>query len=105
MQPVQRLEIIADEVEMHKILDLLDQIGVPGYTVIRNVIGRGIAKAKASDDYAITGLGSVYVISYCPAPQMKTVIEELRPVLNKFGGVCYVSDAMEIRSVHCITSV
>lgn len=103
MNAVKRIEIIADEQEMHKILNGLEKVGVPGYTVIHGVTGK-TPRATMSDDLPITGLSNVYVICCCSEDLVQQVIEIIRPILNKFGGVCYISDAMEIRSVHCVAS-
>ncbi|MFN6065697.1 MAG: P-II family nitrogen regulator, partial [Pseudanabaena sp.] len=27
------------------------------------------------------------------------------PIINKFGGACYISDAMEIISIQCVASL
>jgi nitrogen regulatory protein PII len=104
VHPVKRVEIIADEVEVHKILDRLEKIGVSNYTAIRNVLTKE-SRGTVSDDFAFTGLGTVYVIFYCLPDKIKTIAEEIRPILNKFGGTCYISEAMEIRSVHCVASL
>jgi nitrogen regulatory protein PII len=105
MQAVKRIELISDEVEMHKVLDSLDKIGIPDYTIIRNVLNKN-SRGNASDDISITGLGgNVYVIFYCREDKVKDIVAEIRPILNKFGGACYISDAMEIRSVHCVASL
>jgi nitrogen regulatory protein PII len=106
MHPVQRIEIIANSKEMDKLLDCLDRVGVPGYTVIRNVIGKS-ERGLVSDDYdfASTKLSNVYIICCCPPEQVKPIVAEIRPLLNKFGGVCYISDATEVRSMRCVSSM
>lgn len=62
MQPVKRIEIVASSKEMDKLLDALNRAGVPGYTVVRNVIGKS-ERGRVSDDYdfASTKLSNVYV--------------------------------------------
>jgi nitrogen regulatory protein PII len=104
MQSVKRIEIIADEQEMHKILNSLEKVGVPGYSVIHNVTGK-TPRATAADDVPITGLGNVYVLCFCQAELADNVVEKIKPILNKFGGVCYISDAIEIPTIHCVASV
>jgi nitrogen regulatory protein PII len=104
MHPVTRIEIIADEVEMHKILESLDKVGIPGYTVIPNVLSKS-TRGNASDDLAVTGLGNVYIMAHCPQELVKPLVEKIRPILNKFGGSCYLSEVMEIRSVKCVASL
>lgn len=98
MHAVTRIEVLVDSVELTKILAGLDKAGVPGHTVIRNVVGRN----PGAD---ATQLDNVYVIAFCHPDQVKPVVENIRPILNKFGGACYISDAMEVRTVRCVASV
>jgi nitrogen regulatory protein PII len=106
MHPVKRVEIIATSLEMDKILASLDKVGVPGYTVIRNVTGKGPLGTVSDDvDLGTKKLSNVYVICCCPQEQVKPILEKIRPLLNKFGGVCYISDAIEIRSLKCVASL
>jgi len=49
MESVKRVEIIAHSVELGKILDGLDKAGVPGYSVIRDVAGKGIGDKVSRD--------------------------------------------------------
>lgn len=98
MHAVKRIEVLADSVELTKILAGLDKAGIIAHTVIRNVVGR-------SPGADATQLDNVYIIAFCMPEQVKPVVENIRPVLNKFGGACYISDAMEIRSVRCVASL
>jgi nitrogen regulatory protein PII len=103
MHLVKKIEIIANSVELAKILDGLDKSGVHGHAVIRNVAGKGLR--DGAEDLDMTMLDNVYIIAFCMPDQIKTVVENVRPLLNKFGGTCYVSDVMEIRSVKCVASL
>jgi nitrogen regulatory protein PII len=49
-------------------------------------------------------LDNVYIIAFCLPDRIDTVIENVRPLLNKFGGTCYISDVMEINSVNSGTA-
>jgi nitrogen regulatory protein PII len=102
MHLVKKIEIIANSFELGKILDSLDKSGVHGHAVIRNVAGKGL---RAGEDLDMTMLDNVYIIAFCMPEQIKTVVENVRPLLNKFGGTCYISDVMEIRSVKCAASL
>jgi nitrogen regulatory protein PII len=102
MHLVKKIEIIANSFELAKILDSLDKSGVHGHAVIRNVAGKGL---RAGEDLDMTMLDNVYILAFCMPEQLKTVVENLRPLLNKFGGTCYISDVMEIRSVKCVASL
>lgn len=99
MQPVKRIEIVADSVELSKIIEGLKQTRVTRYTVIRNVTGSGI---RGTVDPELDGLENDYVVAICLPEQLETVVATLRPILNRFGGVCLISDALEIRSIQCL---
>ncbi|HBR74149.1 MAG TPA: transcriptional regulator [Cyanobacteria bacterium UBA11159] len=101
MQAVKRIEIMANYVELGKILEGLDKAGVPGHTVIRDVAGKG-TRGTITDDLAMTMLDNVYVIAFFPPEKLTKVIEVMRQILNKFGGTCFISDAMELRTTKCI---
>lgn len=106
MHPVSRIEIIAASKEVQKILNVLENVGVPGYTLIRDVIGKSDT-GMVSDDVNLgsSKLSNVFIICYCSQDKVKPIVEQIKPILNKYGGVCYLSDAMEIRSVHCVASL
>ena len=100
MHSVKRIEIIANSFELGKILDGLDKAGVHSHTIIRNVVGKGLR-----EDLDMTMLDNVYIIAFCMPDLVKPVVEKLRPLLNKFGGSCYISDAMEVHSMKCVASL
>lgn len=104
MHSVKRIEIISDSVELEKIVEALKKTGVTSYTVIRNVGGKGV-KGTTSSDLDMTMMENDYVLAICSPEGVKGVIEKVRPILNRFGGICLISDAMEIRSVRCVASL
>lgn len=104
MHLVKKIEIIANSFELAKILESLERSGVTGHAVIHNVTGKGLRGAD-TEDLDMTMLDNVYVIAFCSPETIKPAIENIRPILNKFGGTCYVSDVMEIRSVRCVASL
>jgi nitrogen regulatory protein PII len=103
MHTVKKIEIIANSFELGRILDSLEKSGVHGHAVIRNVEGKSLR--EGSEDLGMPMLDNVYIIAFCVPEQLKTVIENVRPLLNKFGGTCYISDVMEITSVKCVASL
>ena len=103
MHLVKKIEIIANSFELGKILDSLDKSGVNGHAVIRNVAGKGFR--GGSEDLDMTMLDNVYIIAFCMPEQLDTVVKNVRPLLNKFGGTCYISDVMELHSVKCVASL
>lgn len=104
MHVVKKIEIFSDSVELGKIISGLEKSGVSSYTVIRNVAGKGV-RGGVFDDSAVTMLDNAYVMAFCSPDIVKAVVETVRPILNKFGGSCFVSDVTEIRSMNCVSSL
>lgn len=95
MRPVKRIEIVIDSLELHKLLRSLEQVGVSGYTVIQDAAGTGDRGARAGDQLSDV-LKNSYVITACPEEQLQPLIDAIRPLLKRFGGICLVSDAQWI---------
>ncbi|MBD2081635.1 P-II family nitrogen regulator [Leptolyngbya sp. FACHB-17] len=94
MHAVKRIEIISDSIELPKILTSLKQSEIDRYTVFRNLESSGVSGSDEMIEMA-------YIIAFCAPEQLKDAIEKIRPILNRFGGSCYISDAMEVRSLNC----
>ncbi len=103
MRPVSRIEIIADSVELKNIIKALEKEKVSSYTVIRNVVGRGVI-GTVTGSFDVTSLENDYVIVFCTQDRLQAVIAAVQPILNKFGGSCYVSETMEVVSMQCVAS-
>ena len=91
MKPVKRIEIVIEEIELENVIDELDRIGVVGYTVVPRAGGRGERGVRYE---SLQGLGNVLLTIACDEQQAIEVIEAMRPILKRYGGVCLVSDAM-----------
>ena len=92
MRPVKKLEIIIDSLEVNTVTDMLDTAGVSGYTIMRDAIGKGERGMQRGD-----GLTNVFsnaiIITACAPDEAARIIEMLRPLLHRAGGVCLLSDA------------
>jgi nitrogen regulatory protein PII len=93
MQAVKRVEIVTDTLELDRVLQLLTDAGVSGYTVIRNAEGKGHRGLRSGDDVTRVFQNS-YVLVACSPEQVQAVVAAVRPVLKRVGGVCLVSDAL-----------
>lgn len=92
MERVKKVEIITNTLELGKVLDILEKVGVSGYTLIKDVTGKG-DRGQVLDDLETEALTNGYVLSVCTEEQESELVEAVRPVLKKYGGVCLVSDA------------
>ncbi len=102
MLEVKRIEIIADYVELGKILRGLEKAGIANCTVIRNVAGTS-TKEDSKHNLAITMLDNVYIIAFCPPEKIAVAAESIRRILNKYGGSCFISDAVELQTTKCVS--
>ncbi|GET42407.1 P-II family nitrogen regulator [Microseira wollei] len=101
MNPVKRIEIIANYMELERILKGLDQADVPGYTVIRDVAGKS-TRGDGKHDLAMRMLDNVYIVAFFPPEKLDAVVGNIRAILHKFGGSCFISDAIELRTTQCV---
>jgi nitrogen regulatory protein PII len=97
MDTVKRIEIFANYVELAKILEVLEKVGIPGYTVIRDVAGKS-TRGDGNHDLAMTMLDNIYIIAFCTPEKIERLAQALKAILNRFGGTCFISDAMELKT-------
>jgi len=92
MKQVKRIEIIIDESHTDHVLRLLDAAAVTGYSVIRDVAGKGDRGVRGGD-----GLTDVFDNSYiliaCEQIEVDMLLPQLREILHDYGGICLISDA------------
>lgn len=92
MKPVKRIEIIIDSLDLKSCLDELESMGISGYTVIRDVVGSGDRGAR-SGDLLNDSMNNSYILIACELDQVEKITTLLRPKLQRYGGVCLISDA------------
>ncbi len=92
MQIVKRIEIITDALEMQTVTAVLEAHGISGYTIIKNVTGKGERGVQSGDDLTDVFKNS-YLLTTCLPEQVTEIVEAIRPLLKRRGGVCLISDA------------
>ena len=93
---MKRLDLIFSERELDAILNTLENANVPGYTVMKHATGRGPERV-VTEDMEFTGLGAnAHVIVFCEQDIIDKMREEIRSVLNYYGGVAYISEAVPL---------
>lgn len=92
MVPIKRVEIVVDALEVENLTRALNRVGVSGYTVIRNVTGSGGRGTRRGDDVTDVFANRLVIVA-CEEEKLQELVEEIRPILKRFGGVCLVSDA------------
>tara|TARA_B100000131_G_C18081941_1_gene598574 strand:- start:729 stop:1010 length:282 start_codon:yes stop_codon:yes gene_type:complete len=93
---MKRLDLIFSERELDAIIKALEIAEVPGYTVMKHATGRG-PQTIVSEDMEFTGLGAnAHVIVFCEEEVLEKIKTNVSPTLNYYGGVAYVSEAIEL---------
>ena len=96
MIPVKRLEIVIDAPHGESVTRLLARHGLSGWTLMRGASGAGDRGAREADE--ISGVSSNHVIvTTCPPDRLAPLLEDLRALLERHGGMCLVSDAHWLR--------
>lgn len=96
MKPVKRLEIITHSLELKGLIGALKECGVTGYTVISPVTGSGERGDQSGDE--LTGVfDNACVITMAEPGRVEEIVERVRSILKRHGGICLVSDALWVR--------
>jgi hypothetical protein len=96
MTPVKRIEIVVPEHLLREVLALLDSHRPGGYTVMRGLSGKG-DRGVQSGDGIVGEFSNAAVLVACDEAVAGRLLEELRPLLGRFGGMCLVSDAQWLK--------
>jgi nitrogen regulatory protein PII len=92
MQPIKRVEIVTDSLEIQEVIETVDLLGINGYTLIREVLGKGERGVQSGDELTGVFKNSLLLVA-CDTDKVPALVEAIRPILKKRGGICLVSDA------------
>ncbi|MGD1842577.1 MAG: P-II family nitrogen regulator [Thermonemataceae bacterium] len=92
MKAVKRLEIIVNSPDLEEVIEVLEQLKIAGYTIIKEVVGKG--ERGIQDGDGLTNVfTNAYILVACEEKQLATLLTPLQELLEEVGGVCLVSDA------------
>ena len=90
---MKRLDVIVSERELDAVLKAIEAAGSPGYTVMKHVTGKG-PHGSVSEAMDFSGLGAnAHVLVFCEPNIVEGLRATLKPLLEYYGGVAYLSDA------------
>lgn len=96
MTPVKRIEIVVPEHVLREVLACIDRHGPGGYTVTRGLAGKG-DRGVQSGDGLVAEFSNAAILVACEAVVAASLLEDLRPLLKRFGGMCLISDAQWLK--------
>ncbi len=96
MQPVKRIELVVPELIVREVTELLDRHAVGGYTVTRGQSGRGDRGVQSVEGLA-GEFSNASLLVVCDDARLAPLLDDVRRLLERFGGMCLVSDALWLK--------
>jgi len=96
MIAVKRLEIAIGAAHTPELVRVIKQAGAPGYTLVRDVQGSGDRGDRSGDELSNV-YRNCYLVTAVSEPIAEQLTEAVRPLLERYGGVCLMSDAMLLK--------
>ncbi len=94
---MKKMEIVVEGEHLEFVTDLLERAGVPGYTIVHNLSGKGSHGFHEGHLLFNEEEVLVMVISVMDEDKVSVILEGLRPFLNKHSGVVFISDVQVSR--------
>jgi len=92
MKPIKRVEIVVESLHEQTVERLIQKAGVDGYTLMRDVAGRGQRGERDVD--GLTGATqNVYFLIAASNEAAESLAKAIQPLLHESGGICMLSDA------------
>jgi len=97
--PIKKLEIILEGEHQEFATDLLDRIGVKGYTIINNLSGKG--RHGFHDGHIMFNEDDVLIMIIAAVPEqlVNPILQGFAPFYNEHSGVVFISDIQVTRLV------
>ncbi len=97
MKPCKRIEIVVEQALRRRLEQTLIELNVSGYTLLSRASGRGDRGARRADEPTGVSSNCVFIVACETEPETSAIVEAVRPLLRRSGGICLVSDAAWVR--------
>ena len=97
MKPCKRIEIVIETPLVPSLVALLKELDVPGYTLIPDIRGSGDRGIRRADELSGESSNSVVLIACDDPAIVESLLESVRPLIRRSGGICLLSDAHWLR--------
>lgn len=92
MKPTRRIEIVIERRQASAVVDVFNRHGLSGWTRLRVEAGAG-ERGERRDDEPSGSTSTSLLITTCRPEKLDLLLEDLRPLLKRYGGLCLVSEA------------
>lgn len=93
-QTVKHIQIVLLQDAVAEVTERLDALGVSGYSIIEDVLGRGERGLRAGISLGV--IRYHYLLIACDEARVASIVEVVGPPLKRFGGLCLISDAQQL---------
>jgi nitrogen regulatory protein PII len=97
LHPLKKIEIIVHGEKESFVQELLDDSGVSGYTILRDVAGRGAHGFHEGRLLFNDRAGLVMFFAVSSEDTIQSIVDGLTPLFEKSSGVMFVSDTHVVR--------
>ena len=91
-----RVELITDSIAMREARAIVEQLGVPGWSILPDVEGSGGRGWQGGDELS-GACRNACLLAACEPALAERLAEALRPLLRRHGGICLLSEARAVR--------
>ena len=98
LHPMKKMEIIIRGDRLSYLEEEIDQAGITGFTIVRDISGKGHDGFHGGrliyndiDSY-------VMIVAVAPWEKLEKVIYSMKPILEEDSGVMFISDTYVLRS-------
>jgi hypothetical protein len=97
--PKKRLEFVVAASLQRSLIDLIDEAGAPGYTVLPVLGGRG-RDGTWESGHSSQAFSMVAVVVVCDSLVADRLAEAVQPMLDDFNAIVTISDVGVLREEH-----
>jgi nitrogen regulatory protein PII len=91
---MKRVDLFVNERELNRVIKAIRKAGAPGYSISRHVTGMGPSGGEISEAMDFSSFGAnAHVMVFCEEGVVTALSREIRPLLARYGGVAFLSDA------------
>ena len=94
-----KLDIIIESIKINDLIEILEKLGIPGYTVVGNISGRG-EKGLVDHNCKARIFENSYLFVICKDSLAKDALKAINEILKDYSGACFVSEIVHIEMYH-----
>jgi nitrogen regulatory protein PII len=95
-----KVDIIIESIKLDHLIDILEALKVPGYTIVGNVSGCGENGVKRGDGHRARIFENSYLFIICTEEMSKQLLKAINIILKDYSGACFVTDISGIEMYH-----